>query len=150
MMTQISPNRWSCLPTSFAIALDIPVKEIIERIGHDGSEVVWPQLPEPKCRRCFHIQELIYVSWKLGFSVTPFEPMPQLQGCESVQPIRVDPPVKELANVLEASPGVITGKTLRGQPHAVAWDRSSCYDPNGTIYKLENFYLGCFWAIKSR
>src|SRR5260221_108718 len=76
MNLQKQPNRWSCLPTAFAMVLDISVKEVITEIGHDGSEIVYPNLEEPKCRRAFHIQELIDFAISIGVSVVPIEPLP--------------------------------------------------------------------------
>ncbi len=40
MKLQTSPNRWSCLPTSFAMALDVRAGQVIKWLGHDGSQVV--------------------------------------------------------------------------------------------------------------
>ena len=36
---------------------------LIERLGHDGSEIIYPDLPEPICRRGFHTQELFKACW---------------------------------------------------------------------------------------
>lgn len=59
MILQNSPNAWSCLPTAFAIALEVPVQQVIADIGHDGSEIIFDGYPEPLCRRGFHTSELI-------------------------------------------------------------------------------------------
>ena len=67
------PNAWSCLPTSFAMAIGYPVEDLITLIGHDGSPIQWPQFPEPKCRRGFHHQECVSAVWNLGFATTQFE-----------------------------------------------------------------------------
>ena len=75
-MLQLKPNKWSCAVTAFAMALHVPVQELIQEIGHDGSEIVFPELEEPMRRRGFHSQELIYAAWKRGFTVTPIELMP--------------------------------------------------------------------------
>ena len=73
MRLQQSPIRGTCLPTSFAMAMGIPVADIFAALGHDGSEVLWPDLPEPTCQRGFHVQELIRLAVKCGWSVTPIE-----------------------------------------------------------------------------
>lgn len=152
MRSQRSPNRWSCLPTSFAMVLDVAVEALIIQLGHDGSQILWPDLPEPYRRRGFHIQEMIDFSWHLGYTVTQFEALPVSQGRADVQPIAIPmrwAPSERLKSVMSVCNGVITGETLRGQPHAVAWDKNSCLDPNGETYNLEQFRLQCFWAIKS-
>ena len=66
MELQQRPEPWMCMPLAFAMALDMPVADLLAAIGHDGSEIVFPSLPEPLCRRCFHIQELIQVALSRG------------------------------------------------------------------------------------
>ena len=36
MTPQAAPSYFLCLPTAFAVALDVPVRELMEEIGHDG------------------------------------------------------------------------------------------------------------------
>lgn len=148
MNLQLSPNRWSCLPTAFAIALNIPVSDILNRIGHNGDTIVWPDLPEPQRRIGFHIQELIDVSYDLGYYVIQFQAMPHSKGNYEVEavPIGTSPEVR-LTKVMKHK-GVITGTTLRKSRHAVAWDGEWVYDPNGDVYSIENFVIETFWMIK--
>ncbi len=151
MKLQKSPNRWSCLPTSFAMALNVSVDAVVVQLGHDGSEIVWPSQPEPYRRRGFHVQELILLSWHLGYSVTPFEACPVSQSRPDASPIEivlVEPVAQRMSSVMRGCVGVVTGETRLGQAHA--WDGESCCDPNGTTYGIENFRMMCFWAIKSR
>jgi hypothetical protein len=145
MILQKQPNRWSCLPTSFAMALDISVEPFINRIGHDGSPRVWDNLPEPKCRRGFHIHGCIEVADRLGKSVTPFELVPMHAPTMSVEPIRVTftDNLARFKRVISASRGVIT---CLG--HAVAYENGVIYDPAG---RMQPFDLGinpiCAWRI---
>src|SRR5262249_31798948 len=126
MKLQTQPNRWSCLPTSFAMALGVPVAELIAMIGHDGSEVRWVA-PEPFSRAGFHAQELIRCAWKLGFSVTEFQAIPLLRN-------RTSNAVKAIDNLvffrhaLKQGIGVLTGKAINSSPHAVAWDGQQIFD----------------------
>jgi hypothetical protein len=151
VQTQRNPNGWSCLPTAFAIVLDTPVSKIIAEIGHDGSEIAWPQFPDPLCRRGFHIQELILVAFYKGKSVTPYEAIPLLvsRGGEPIDvPFRM-PPKSRLGYIMSHTHGVITGATLDGRPHAVAWDGEQVLDPrNETKYSIEGFLLETYWLIK--
>ena len=70
MRLQTKPERWQCLVTSFAMALDMLVADVMREIGHDGGQVLWPDMPEPMCRRGFHPQELIDVCRAHGYAVT--------------------------------------------------------------------------------
>jgi hypothetical protein len=58
------------------MTLDIPVSEIIEEVGHDGGEIVFPHLREPACRRGFHSQELVKIAWQHRYAMTPIELFP--------------------------------------------------------------------------
>ena len=146
-----SPNKWSCLPTSFAMACDRDLDSLLLELGHNGSEIIWPTLPEPLCRRGFHIQELIYVVYHLGHCVMPFEARPcstnQGHGSLYEIPFNQDPQQRLMA-IMQGVYGVITGTTLNGQPHAVAWDGVKIFDPAGIKYGLDNFILDTFWLVR--
>ena len=71
MKLQVKTERWQCAVTAFAMALDVPVAQLIERVGHDGGQIVFPNLPEPANRRGHNIYELIQVALDLGYAVTP-------------------------------------------------------------------------------
>lgn len=122
MQPQQPPNKWSCLPTAFAIVLERPVQEIIQLLGHDGSEVVWPHLPEPYCRRSFHIQELIYACYNLGYSVIEYQKIAR-HAPEFGKKIFETDFSSIFKTIIECSTtkGVLTGVGLAGIPHAIAW-----------------------------
>lgn len=130
-----SPNRWSCLPCSFAMALEISLNEMLTRIGHDGSEIIWPQLAEPQRRRTFHIQECFSAAFSLNKTVMEFQFSPTLTpDGEHV----LDVPQKvDIYKLMSVSTGVLLGRG-RCLGHAVAWNGKSVYDPNGSIYDIEN------------
>ncbi len=129
-----SPNKWSCLPCSFAMAIGISLNEMIARIGHDGSDVIWPHLPEPLKRRAFHIQECVVASLHLQFSVTElqFNPCLTPDGTSFSDVTTCD-----IHKFMTVSKGVLLGKG-RQHGHAVAWDGAYIYDPSGIVYSAEN------------
>ena len=143
-------NRWSCLPTAFAIATDHSVQEILRRIGHDGSEIVWPDLPDPQCRRSFHVQECILAiaDW---YYVMPLD-----------QPAMMTPDGKRILEIKTRAMdfivdgyGVCTGTGTRNR-HAVAFQGNGqtirFYDPNGLEYDFENQYFTpqTYWLISEK
>lgn len=85
----VKPNRWSCLATSFSIALGIDTAEFTSHIGHDGSEILYPSLPDPSCRRGFHPQEAIDVCLAHGVAATPIELYPSLLHTRGGEPFIV-------------------------------------------------------------
>jgi hypothetical protein len=145
----LSPNRWSCVATSFAMVLDVPLETIIQIVKHDGSQKFWENLPEPRCRRGFHIQEMIDLCFLLGALVTPFQARPTSisDGASCLRiPETFWSPKERIERALK-HPGVIQGETFEGQQHAMAWDGQRLYDPGGKIVSLEMFQLEVFWLI---
>ena len=146
-----------CMPVAFAMALDMPVADLLAAIGHDGSEIVFPALPEPLCRRCFHVQELIQVALARGLAVTPVELFPVLQATE-VGPHRTtvlypDNNWRRFGDTIQTSRGVIDGTGARYR-HAVAYDHGRIFDPKGSVYdysrlacEAHQFYTRCAWRI---
>lgn len=129
------PNSWSCLPTAFAYVLGIPVTNVLELVGHDGSQIINPRLPEPRNRRSFHIQEMVDVCHHYQHLACLIQAMP----CFDEQDIMEAPKaVKRLQHYLNLYNGVIIGSTRKDHRHAVAWINGTVHDPNGTKYGLEN------------
>ena len=159
MIAVRTPNAWSCLAASFATVLDLSVEKIVDLVGHDGSEILWPDLNEPKKRQSFHIQEMIDVAAQYGYSVTPFEAIPRsrVKGQSSVWNVEMkDGNAYRINRYLEHGRGVLTGVNLNGKPHAVAWDGELIHDPAGQFkdgvwqpysYEPHLFQLETFWRI---
>lgn len=154
MILQRKPSRWSCLPVSFAMALGIAVEDIFKELGHDGSLMWWPDLPEPMCRRGFHIQELIEVALRRGFAVTPFELAPVLACYEKRH--YFDERWTAFADTVNNSVGVLegVGATTR---HAVAYEYGQIFDPDSGVYfysktacEDRHFYANCAWRVDRR
>jgi len=140
MRLQTKPNPWSCIGTAFAMVLDIPVADLFGLVGHDGSEIAFPALPDPMARRGLHIQECINASVKLGYAVTPVELFPVIRATTpSAEEIVVFFGDDGLANwqrfeqTIRGSAGVRDG-TGRQCFHAVAYDDGTIFDPDGDEY----------------
>jgi hypothetical protein len=146
---QPCPNNWSCLPTAFAIALDVNVSIVIGQIGHDGSRILWPRNPEPECRQGFHIQELIDVAWFYhNRAVTPIEALPCLHPRieDPVHPLRVN--LDRFEKYLKGNKGVLIGLHEGEKMHAVAWDGAKVYDPRGFVTRdLSIYTIQSFWML---
>jgi hypothetical protein len=134
------PN-WNCLPRAFARVLDISYDEIMERVGHDGSEIIWEGLSDPWGRRAFHIGELINAAWSLGYSVTPFEWTLESAPMDSVEPY-VQQNQLAVAAVMKSYDGVAIGYLRNGTRHAVAWIDGSPVEP------LKDFTIEVFHAVR--
>jgi hypothetical protein len=148
---QKAPNWWSCLPTAFAIALELPVRELIAEIGHDGSELIFPNQPEPYSRRAYHIQELIYPCLKRGYALMIVEAVPILttEREPDYHPIMFSEGNNHrLMNIMAQFIGVVAGENQDGKSHAAAWDCNLCYDPNMDVPMSEmDFNIREFFAL---
>src|SRR5690348_4650158 len=134
VLEQISPNRWSCLATAFAIGLNVDVEKLIEMIGHDGSEII-NDLKEPYNRRAFHPQEFVLICLKHNIAVIPVEKHLTclVPGTEQQFSLRLNNPISKLTLRHD---GVIVGNW--GQcSHAAYLHNGTVYDPAGKRYPLD-------------
>lgn len=146
---------WSCLLDAFSRVLDIPAGLIEKWIEHDGGEVIWPQLREPLCRRGFHIQELIDFCFANGYWVTPIDALP---SCKPTNDIKIESlyiynnsnAVKRLRKYMKNTKGVLTGQTLSGNRHAIAWVNNDVLDPARKIFHVNDFRIETYWIISNQ
>ncbi len=134
---QLKPNRWSCSVTAFAMALRVPVQQLIEELGHDGGEIIFPDLPEPMCRRGFHSQELILAAWRHDFACTPLELFPQIQSNCGQHTYRVGMEDHlcwaRFIAAIQVTFGVLQGPG-RHCLHSVNYRHGQIWDPDGYQY----------------
>jgi len=160
MKPQTKPTPWSCIGTAFAVVLDIPVSDLFGIVGHDGSEIAFPALPDPMARRGLHIQECIAAALKLDCAVTPVELFPVIGStapCENNIVVLFGN--DEAANwhrfeqTIKTSTGVLEGIGRRCL-HAVAYDHGTLFDPDGDQYvyshpacESRGFHPRCAWRV---
>lgn len=124
---------------SFAMVLKAPMQELINEIGHDGSELWWPDLNPPLCHRGFHIQEFLDVCMKRGKILGYVEAIMTLGGSNRYPPKVINGDHEKRWNsYLRNFSGVILGVTRTGGRHAVAWNRDKIFDPRGFIVERED------------
>lgn len=137
MILQISPNAWSCLPTAFAMCLDVPTQKVIEAIGHDGSEVIFEDYPDPMCRRGFHTSELMDYCLRvhgLYVSLIPLSVRLWTKDNKAYHDLYKDENIDErLAFYLSNKRAVVLEPT-----HAIAYDGHELYDPRGYKRSLDS------------
>lgn len=145
MKCQTQPNQATCFVTAFAIALGVPVAELIEQIGHDGLEVIHKGNPKPYCYRGHHTQELIFACFQRGYAVTQFEPLPTLASLDSV----VNSPTPWwFEQMMACRQGVLIGEISPDRIHTLAWSPFRVCDPAfGYPISTEDFRIRMFLAI---
>lgn len=146
MKLRIQSNAWSCLSTSAAMVLDVNQYDVEAAIGHDGSEIIFPDLDEPFCRRGHHVQEItdLFMA-QFHWPVWVERVIVTADPCGN--DVRWEDDERFFAYV-ERFKGILFGNgpdTMNG--HAVAWDGSVCYDPRGQKYDLSAFKADAFLAV---
>lgn len=143
------PNGWSCFPTSLAMLLGHSIKEVIEGIGHDGSEIIWPNLKDPFRRRCFHVQEICHYALQSGFALGQYDLAPASAPSFEVEPFTISGQGNIIADLMQKYEGIVLGYGHARMHHVVAWDREQIFDPNGTTYCISKFMPTVFMPLLS-
>lgn len=152
----LQPNGWSCTPTAFAMVCNTEPREIIEYVGHDGSEVLFPEVDPPKCYRGFHIQEMLDYCIENMFHPVIIQALPvnMPRGADEDSAIIVefskwDDPAERIGHYLSCMRGVILGQTMDEKDHAVAWCPTErlVFDPRGQKYDVREFSIEFFIGI---
>ncbi len=141
MILRKQPNRWSCSLAAWCMATGIPFDVALLDIGHDGSEILNPDIPEPHGRRGFHTQELVELALKYGDHPVLWEVLPSIQAgtrfyyspwMDSNESVAQR--FKEMHHLISTGYGVLEG-VVRICHHAVAYNFGTIYDPNGDVYE---------------
>lgn len=126
-----SPNTWSCIPAAFAMVSDFELDEIINEIGHDGSEVVFSNGEH----KGFCLAEVFIAMHTLGFFCLEHPNLYEYVEGEEVHRV-------ELNLGIPDTPCVMLGQVKStGKLHAWAWDGTKCLDPTGFVYDLDYYDL---------
>ena len=149
MRLQTSPNAWSCLPTSLAMVIDKPLKDIITVLGHDGSEILWPNIEKPDCYRSFTIPEMVFVALHFGYCLLEVIDSVTIQPTSECEEKIIFLPTKNFTNtLLKEYNALLLGESENGVPHAVAWNckRHVIFDPRGcriscSLFKTEYVFI---------
>lgn len=129
------------------MVLDHDIEEIINDIGHDGSEVVWPNQKDPLKRRGFHPQELCLYTLKSGYMLGQFDLAPICAPDLNEVPYTLRGMGEHVATLMQRYEGLLFGIGAKGMMHCVAWDREEIFDPNGTVYTIDKFLPHIFMPL---
>ena len=141
-----NPNEWSCMLASFSMLLNESMETLVEEIGHDGSEIWWPDHVGCNKYRSFHIQEFLDVCFKRGKIIFTVDAVMNLGSSHQI-PTKSIPGdnEKRIKSYLRNFKGVIYGMTPRSRTfHMCAWDKKKVYDPRGEIVGIDEIDLYIF------
>lgn len=120
------------------MCLGVPVKDLFDYFGHDGSKVISDD-PVPFCYRSFHDREMADYCLSLGKSLTCLDRTLQYYNLDHSQIHEYEylEGPKRLYDTIISNVCVLGG--LFPRLHAVACDGELVYDPKGSIFPLEDF-----------
>ena len=138
MRIQIKKHKAQCMLYAFAMVLDTDANTLIDILGHDGTEIVFPNYKEPQCYRGFHPAEMVHACHTLNYWCVGV-PFDIYIGRSDAEIISLPRPY-DLSSLLKHHNGV-----LLSAGHAYAWDKQGkVIDPDdGTIeYRSANIISG--------
>lgn len=139
-----------CLACSAAMILDTTQENILAEIGHDGSEVWWPNLVGPCRTRGIHIREIINCVLSRGQGIVPLDMYPSTAPNSTTEPHPLwhsQEAVGRFHNQIKGYRAILVGVNSRGAGHACAWDGSKVYDPARGIYAIQEFNCRQAWIL---
>lgn len=110
--------------------LNVSIEALYRRVGHDGSEIVNKEMPEPWCRRAFHERELIDLAYEHSHWMIRIDRDLDHIGLKHYNDARL------FALILQ-HPTIIVGEFPK--QHAVACDTDSVFDPRGYVSPRQIF-----------
>jgi len=141
-LLKLPSGKHQCLIYATAMLLGASPEWVEESLGHDGSEVWWPELGIPWCQRGVHMQEILDIVEASGSLLICYQLMPTSVPIDGGTRKTIWEPeyaMKRFSLILELGPGIVI--TDR---HACAWDGSLVYDPNGRIADISEFLCELF------
>ena len=132
------------------MVLDRPYNELIKVLGHDGSDILWPDLQDPYRRRAFIEPEIQFLFWRYDMVLVDFVPnvayKPAASSIFKYFKFNIDV-------MLENYDGILLGEFKLGKKHAVAWNHEEgvIYDPTScTKQSICDFNVSHFKAKMRR
>ena len=108
---------WSCYLDATVKCTGVHEGQLLSLIGHDGSEIIAPHLPEPFCRRGFHPYSVAIAMLNLGWVMSTIHPIIEEYRDGSAEPISVTKVTNLRATLIALGQPIIWGS----QTHATGY-----------------------------
>jgi hypothetical protein len=136
-MKLLTKHNDRCLVWSAAMVLGEDPQALLDELGHDGLEIVNPQLRKPFCYRGHHKQEIIDLFFLRNIALLNIELYPNFAPRRNLMAPQAQCEGR-FRDYLLNHDAILIGKV-----HAVAWNHAErkIYDPNGAVYKIDKFQI---------
>jgi hypothetical protein len=138
-----------CTIYAAAMVLDTQPQQLINEIGHDGTEIIYPDREHPHNMRGVHKQEILDCFARRGYGILQVEIMPVLGNVhgDSTPVYNKETAVARFLTYLTDHRSILYGQGPHtGEAmHAVAYERGIVYDPVGVTYNIDDFIVAEAW-----
>lgn len=134
------------------MVLDEDPLVLIAEIGHDGTNIMFPEVIGTIRQQSFHIQEIIDCFIKRGKGLTPIDVAPCTAPDghpDLAREIWDREKAKErFKNLITGREALLIGRlSMKGLGHASAWDGQKVYDPRGMIIEIGETFVSQAWLV---
>lgn len=134
-----------CVLASLCMVLDISPGMAITALGHDGSEIVFPDAVGKYRMRGISQQECLDVAWEFNHVLVAIFPAVILSpGPGHSHPLHIytaEQSNRRARMYMDAGPCMIYGVIAGKYRHCVACDGGIIYDPGGRLYPFEELKM---------
>ena len=146
-MNLLNQSGDNCFLYAAAMVLDIEPQKLITLIGHDGTEIWWPDQVGSKKQRSIHPQELLDAAVVLKKTFICIEFIPRTGWDKNSARLIFDKTmVPRFAAWIKDRYAILIVRGS-GLGHAVAWDGKSVYDPKGFVQSIEEYEIAEAWVL---
>lgn len=124
-MKSLKMDAPQCLLYSAAMILEVPVSDLIAEIGHDGMELIWPDVEGSEKYKGISFDEIIDCFISRGRALVPIWAYPHTtveNRPDLKNPVWSEKKAeKRFLNYLDKYDAILVGYTLQNEFHAIAY-----------------------------
>lgn len=137
-------NNYGCAFCTLEYLTGIPRDEIAKDIGHDGSDIINPELPIPKCYAAICSNESLFWLFNKGYQPTELVTRECYQDQQNFYNKRHYPRRYQIAEMLNGKAAELTvfSNKFPDSNHAVAYLDGIVLDPrDGCVHELNEYSI---------
>ncbi|MCK5020570.1 MAG: hypothetical protein KAS32_26360 [Candidatus Peribacteraceae bacterium] len=142
MMKYISQRGPTCIIASLAMVWGCSFDDVVNEIGHDGTEIMFPESNWPEGG--INLQEILDAAFNRGLAMNVIEFYPRMGPADGKGERLVyteEEANLRLRNYLVHDWCVLRGENKQGCRHSVAWDGIQVHDPDIGRYSIADFKI---------
>ena len=138
-------NGYICEINAAAMVLGHTPAGIAQLLGHDGREVLYPEIQGPERMRGVHGQEIVDIAILMNIALVQRECKPEADHCGNLRLVYT----RDIGDLIKPHerPAIVAGLNEQGHGHAIAYDPKYEYylDPNGPVSNVPTIRPELAW-----